>query len=64
MILLIKPANKARNEMFFTLRIARNFYPLSQCVFAHVRTKQIFEVNIASYDVARSGNFAILFMLH
>lgn len=44
--------------MPFMLYIACNFYPLSQCIFAHVRTKQIFEINITSYDeIARTGNF-------
>lgn len=38
--------NKVRNEMIFTLRNPRNFCPLSQCIFIHVRMKQIFEINI------------------
>lgn len=39
-------------------------------IFAHVHTKQIFEINIASYDVARtvartiSPKYNVLFMLH
>jgi len=40
--------NETRNEMLSTVRIVHNFCPLSQCVFAHVRTKQIFKVNIAN----------------